>query len=400
MQFRDVIGQEKAKLSFVQSAGQGRISHALLLSGPNGSGKLPFALSIAQYLNCDSPANGDSCGVCPSCLKTAKLVHPDLRFVLPALPSRQDTKSGGYEEFIEQFRSLIKANPYPNPLEWPPTASKSDAEKTDSRQAVIYIDIIRELKRKLVLKSFEGKYKIVIVWQAEKINVEASNAFLKLLEEPPENTVLILTTADEISLLPTIRSRCQRISLQRLSELQILQYFQKYFTQQDNEETIEDSHLQDVAKLTDGNVHRARELLIGIGSQQLYQPYIQWIAACYQGNLLDIRTWVDEMAKKNKNYQRNFLTFAQNKLRDSMLYKFESEQLTSNTPQEATSLKKFGRFLDIHGIEALVEKYNQTDFYLSRNANAQIVWYTLSLQVHAILKHRAEKINIKIGTTI
>lgn len=397
MQFKDIIGQEKAKQFFIQAVKQNRISHALLLSGPNGVGKLPFALAIAQYLNCDSPTEDDSCGICPSCQKSAKLIHPDLRFVVPALPARSDAK-GSYEDYLELFRTAFKSNSYVNPLDWPLGLNKSDSEKTESRQTSIYIEIIRELKRKLVLTSFESTHKVVIVWQSEKINIEASNAFLKLLEEPPENTIIILTTANEISLLPTIRSRCQRISLKRLDDNQIAKILQTYYNPDESENHLDEVHLQEIAKLADGNVHRARELLSEIGEQQLQKPYTQWITACYQGNLIDIRAWVDEMAKKNKNYQRNFLAFALNKLRDSLLYEFDSDSLTANTPDEIISLRKFGRFLSLNGVEALSEKYNQADFYLSRNANSQIVWYALSLQIHAILKHRAEKVNVKIET--
>ena len=186
MFFKDVIGQEEAKQRLIREAKEGKIAHARLFCGPEGIGKLPLAIAYARYLSCNNPGEKDACGICPSCIKFNKLAHPDLHFVFPVIKKKsKDTVS---DDFITEWRELLSQTPYFNLNIW------LEEMGAENQQAQIYVKESDEIIRKLSLKSSQGGYKIMIIWLPEKMNVECSNKLLKLLEEPPSQTIFLLVS--------------------------------------------------------------------------------------------------------------------------------------------------------------------------------------------------------------
>ena len=185
MYFKDIIGQEEAKERLIQNVKEGKIAHAQLFCGGQGIGKLPLAIAYARYLSCQNPNDEDACGKCPNCVKFDKLVHPDLHFVFPVV-KKKSSKETVSDDYLPEWRELLKETPYFNLPMW------LQAMGTENQQALIYVKESDEIIRKLSLKSSQGGYKIMIIWMPEKMNTECSNKLLKLLEEPPAQTLFLL----------------------------------------------------------------------------------------------------------------------------------------------------------------------------------------------------------------
>ena len=206
MFFKDVIGQEEAKQRLIAEVKEGRIPHAQLICGPEGTGKLPLAIAYARYICCENRGEQDACGICPTCVKFNKLIHPDLHFVFPVIKKKAG-KDTVCDDFIADWRNFVLQNPYFNLNHW---LKEMGAE---NQQAQIFVKESDEIVRKLSLKSSQGGYKIMIIWLPEKMNVECSNKLLKLLEEPPAMTVFLLVSEEPDAILQTIQSRTQRFNI-------------------------------------------------------------------------------------------------------------------------------------------------------------------------------------------
>ena len=371
MQFKEIIGQDKAKSTIRQMVSERRLPHALILKGMPGIGKLAFANAIAQYINCENPGPEDSCGQCASCIKIRKGIHPDIRFVLPIISKKVEGKQALSDDLFPTLREPFFANPYFSFNEW------IRLMQGENKQVGIRIHEIRSLKRKIQLKAFEATYKVVIFWNAEKINIEAANAMLKLLEEPPERTILIMTVSDTTQLLTTINSRCQRIQLHRIPDPQMIEYLTKI-------PEVERDQATQITQLAEGSVTRALEL-VRKSNQSLSDLYIQWLRLALKGQFDEIQDWVGLVTKENKEFQKLFLSYSLQKIRDSLLFSFNTPQIAGATPEEAEFQKKFSRFIQSKGIEKMSRLLEEALYHISRNANSQMVFIVLSLRIHSLL---------------
>lgn len=371
MRFEQIIGQEKAKDTFFKMVNEGRIPHAMILKGADGVGKLPFAKAIAQFLNCEDPTPTDSCGKCASCSKISKAIHPDLHFILPIISKREGGKQWTTEDYFIDFRNHFLEYPYMSMGDW------VEILGGENKQLSIHIHEIRELKRKMSLKAFEGNHKIVIIWNAERINPNAANALLKLLEEPPEKTHIILTVQDPSQLLTTIDSRCQRLVLHRIKEEEIVKRLVK-------NHGITEEHATQIAQISDGSIARADEL-VKETTNNILELYKTWLRNCYEGNYEAIHEWTSQMARENKEFQKMFLSFGVSKLRDSMLFSFQVDQLALVTDEERKFHQDFAKLLNVRKIEDMVRLTENALHNVSRNANSQMVFSVLCLQVHGAL---------------
>ncbi|MBL0341038.1 MAG: hypothetical protein IPP71_09005 [Bacteroidetes bacterium] len=206
MKFTDVIGRQEVKARLVHSVHEGRISHAQLFAGTEGGSGLVLAFAYACFIHCENPTQTDSCGICASCIKHNKLVHPDLHFSYPVVTnSTIKDRSPKSTDYILQWREAFLHNPYMDINQW------YNAMGVENKQGFMSVEESADILRKLSLKSFESKYKIQIIWLPEKMRVDASNKLLKIIEEPPDNTVFILVTEHREQLLPTILSRTQLV---------------------------------------------------------------------------------------------------------------------------------------------------------------------------------------------
>lgn len=367
------FGQEKAWQYFTQTYQEGRLPHALILHGAMGVGKLWFAHHIAALLNCEQPSSNLSpCGTCSSCQKVFKGIHPDMHYVLPIISKVQAGKQATSDDFIEHFRKHFFHNPYLSLHQW------AQILEGENKQLGIFIHDIRELKRKLNLKAFEQKYKVVILWYAEKINTEGANAFLKLLEEPSEKTLILLCVSDTSQILPTIRSRCQVLPLQKIPVPLIQQYLEKHYE-------IQQQHAHELALLAEGSLAKAIDIAQDT-NQAFSELFIEWMRLCYEGALESLQTWTEKISKNTRETQKLFLDFALQKLRDALLFQNQLSHLSTATPSETNFLQKFSQALSPNKIEKIAIEINNAHHYITRNANPTLTFMALSIMINAFLK--------------
>ncbi len=371
MQFKEIIGQKKAKDSFLKMVSENRVPHALILKGKPGIGKLAFANAVAQYVNCEAQTPEDSCGVCSSCSKIKKGIHPDVRFILPIISNKVDGKNPVSDDFFPQFREQFFARPYYSFNTW------VGQMQGENKQVGIRINEIRELKRKISLMAFEGRYKVVVIWNAEKINNEAANAMLKLLEEPPERTMIIMTVSDTSALLATINSRCQRIQMHRIDDATLADYLVA------TSGLNRDRALQ-IVQIAEGSVAEAEEM-VHESNRSLSELYMQWLRICHKGEFGEIQDIVEQVSKENKEFQKLFLSYALQKLRDSLLFSFHADHLAATTAEERDFQQKFSKFIQLNGIDSISRLLEDSLHYISRNASSPMVLSVLSLRIHSLL---------------
>lgn len=372
MRFQQVIGQNRAKAKVLDAIERQRLPHALLISGPEGVGKLAFARAIAQLINCEQPINGDSCGICSQCRKIQKSIHPDIKYVVPIISGKEAGKQLLSEDFMDPFRSFIQ-DPYASIDQW---HQKLGGE---NKQLFISVHEMRSLKRNIFLKSFEAKLKVLIIWQAEKINVQGANAFLKLLEEPPEKTIILLTCSDPSKLLTTIRSRCQEIMLERIESELIANYLCDFHH-------IEPLQASSLASIAEGSIGNAQKFLSET-YQQINLRYMNWMRAIYTGNYHKIDQQISPIFQENKEFQLLFIIVAIQKLRNALLFRINLSEIAPITDEERDFQMNFSKIIDPSKVENMVKELNETRRFIMGNANARMVWVGLSLTLHKIIHH-------------
>jgi DNA polymerase-3 subunit delta' len=380
MLFSSLPGQTKLKNTLIQNIKAKRLAHANLFYGKGGTGKLPLAVATARYIHCENKKETDACGVCKACKKNEKLIHPDTHFVLP-IHSRKhgSTEILTSDDFIDSFRELFKANPYLSIQHWVTTFSQ------ENKQASITIGDIRRLQKKALYKPLESESKVIIIWNVDKINNDAANSFLKFLEEPPPQTYIFLTTENAAHLLPTILSRCQKTFVPGIPTEEIADFLVRQY-QTPQKRAIE------VAAMAEGSIGAAIEML-EVTEQPLSPIFIEWMRICYKGLFNEIENWAKKMSNESRENQKIFLQFSTQKLRDSLL--FAAQQSSSSNSlshllylsgEESEFFINFSKFLTLEKIEAIFEAIQEHLYYLSRNANAYMLFYTLSLKINRILR--------------
>ncbi|GAE85942.1 DNA polymerase III [Bacteroides reticulotermitis JCM 10512] len=298
MFFKDVIGQQAIKDRLIQEVSEGRIPHAQLLCGSEGVGAFPLALAYARYISCSNPGQTDACGVCPSCVKYNKLVHPDLHFAFPIVKNAK-RKRELCDDYIVEWRQLVLNNPYFNLNHW---LNEIEAENS---QAIIYAKESDEITKKLSLKSSEGGYKISIIWLPEKMHPVCANKLLKLLEEPPKKTVFLLVSEVPEMILPTILSRTQRINIRKIDEACIAETLQSRYG------TLQADSLS-IAHLANGNFIKALEAIhLNEENQLFFDLFVSLMRLSYQRKIREMKLWSDQVASMGREKQKNFLGYCQ-----------------------------------------------------------------------------------------
>lgn len=374
MQYSNVYHQEVAKKLLTAAFNNNRLSHALLFQGIGGGGKLPLAMATAQYINCLERTAVDSCGDCMNCRKIAQGIHPDVHFILPIIARSHGGESFITDDYLPIFREHFLKNPYLSLAEW---SSMTDAE---NKQISISIAEIRALRRKVELKAFEASYKVVVIWHVDKIRMEAANAFLKLLEEPPEQTVILMTAEDTSQILPTILSRCQIVPTHRIP----------YDTIKDiliNKHQVEYNLADELAHLSGGSLSKAIDLAQHSQSSHALS-FMEWMRICFPSNasMKKMMEWSDELAKQPKEHHKLFFEYALQKLRDALMFYVQMPELAFAARNERDFLEKFGTSLDLVRIEKIRTLIEQTQYYITRNANTYSILLDASLQLNKILQ--------------
>jgi DNA polymerase-3 subunit delta' len=364
VQFQQIIGQTNLKQELIQEINSGKIAHAQLLQGTAGYGGLPLALAFSQYLFCTDRGAQDSCGRCASCQKVQQLQHPDLHFVFPVVLSIGKTS----DLFLADWRAQLQQNPYFDLFHW---TERIDAKL---RKPIIGTDESKEIIRKLSLKGYEGGYKVMVIWQPEEMNADCANKLLKILEEPPAQTLFLLVCEDASKLMITIQSRTQLIRVPKISANELSAYLQETKSQT---RTNADA----IAAFADGSVLAAMSYLTTSENQdQQRSQFIQLMRVCYKKEVLAMMNWADDIASIGKERQKLFIQYALHMLRQSILTNYMGDALTKVSDEEAAFLEKFAPFISGNNIREFISTFDAAYFQIDRNANARILFTQLCFQ--------------------
>jgi DNA polymerase-3 subunit delta' len=376
MQFSQIIGLEDIKQTLVQSVHKNHVAHAQLFLGMEGSANLAVAVAYATFLNCENkhPESTDSCGTCPSCYKMNRLIHPDLHFIFPTATTKQITKRDEAisQAFMKEWREFFTKNPYSSLKAW------SSAFGAEGKQCIIPVEDGRNIIRNLTLKAFEAEYKVLIIWLPELMNVNAANAILKILEEPPAKTIFLLVANSVENMLATIQSRTQLVLIRPFRDEEIKKHLIEDW--KTNEERA-----SQIAMLADGNMNEAYRLLND--TQNLSQDtFRDWMRMCFRFDIPSLIKEADKFNELEKEAQKSLLQYGMNLLREAFVYKFGGEHLVRADKQALEFIKNFSKVIHEANAEKLQNKFNEAYFHLERNANSKILFLDLSLQVAGIFK--------------
>lgn len=373
MQFKDVIGQNTTKQRLIQSVAEDRIPHAQLLVGPQGNGKLALALAFAQYINCPDKSHNDSCGVCSSCHKYAKLIHPDLHFTIPVIKTAAIDKPTS-SDYMTKWRQYFAENPYPQYEKWIQVIAD------ENKQGAIYVDEAKELIRKLNQKSYESEYKVSIIWLPETMNITCANKILKILEEPPAKTLFILISEAEEKLLSTIRSRCQLIRIPKISDSDL----EAALVQQAESSN---SNPATVARLARGNYILAQEIMQN--DELRKYNFLQFTSIMRNGygrKLQEILNWSEEIAGIGRVRQMSLLKYCGEFLRENFLLNLKEPSLIYMDDQENDFSQRFSPFINEKNVLFLFREFEKAFTDIASNGNAKLIFTDLGLKVSKLIR--------------
>jgi len=378
MLFKDILGLAHIKKHLAVSANAGRISHAQLFIGPEGCGTLPMAIAYAQYILCGNTSNENLQGNEACNLKCNSISHPDMHFAFPVANSNSVKSHAVSNHYMEEWRQFIKEQPYGNLFDWYRTIG------IEKKQGQIGVDEALEIVKKLALKSYEGGYKVMLIWMADKMNVAAANKLLKLLEEPPEKTVFILIAEDEEQIIQTIRSRCQILHFPPLAESAI--------TNELVANGLEENEAIRIAHEANGNYNKALDLVDNSSEDLVFERwFIQWVRSAFKakGNktaIHDLLNWGDEIAKTGREAQKKFLHYCIAMMRQAMLINFNAKDLAfMRIHSDGFQLEKFAPFIHENNIIPIIKELEDAIYHIERNGNAKIILTDLSIKLTRLL---------------
>ena len=381
MLFREIIGQEETKHQLRQAVQEGRVPHAQLFTGITGIGKLQLALAYAQYLNCPHRTDEDSCGTCPTCLQFAHLQHPDLHFVFPIVGSDEVC-----DNFLEPWRAIILDRHYFDLEDW------HKALGVESKQSMIYEKESGEILRKLSLKPYGDGYKVMIIWQPEKMNITTANKLLKLLEEPPEKTVFLMVSEHPEMLLSTILSRVQTVRVPRLATETVAAAL--------TAAGMEAERAYEIARIANGSYLAAlKKADESEENQQELRDFIALFRDAYTVGVLKdpqkkfdslkrLRQWSLDMAdsKVGRERQKHFLQYAQQQVRENYIRNLGQPELNYQLAAERDFSVKFAPFIHSGNVEAIMQQLDLAERQIEQNGNAKVIFFDLCLQMIVLIK--------------
>lgn len=404
MLFSQVIGQQDTKEQLMNMVQQNRLSHALLFLGKEGSGALSLALAMAQFTVCEKvngkhsfntstateapslfgepapeeqaatinhPPSTDSCGECPACLKASKLVHPDIHFSFPVIPRKSGDKPVS-TDYIVEWRQFLEKNPYGNSYDW---LQFIDAE---NKQGNITATECNEIIRKMSLKSFEAEYKILIMWMPELLGKEG-NKLLKLIEEPPPNTLFIFVAENESLILPTILSRTQLVKVPPLQPAEIAHALQE-------RENISLTAAQQVAAISDGN-YREAILHLSHADDDWETQLRDWLNAIARTGPVAQVKWIEDISKTGREKQKQFLQYFIHLLEHSL--RLAAIGVTVSQGKNDDFALRLNKLCTLEQQEAITKELDNAIYYIERNANPKLLFHALTIRLYHIISNNS-----------
>ncbi|MEM9546664.1 MAG: hypothetical protein AAGA77_11870 [Bacteroidota bacterium] len=380
MYFKDIPGKEEEKKYLIKNAKAGRLAHAQLFLGRTGSGQLPLALAYTSYLLCTDRLENDSCGKCAACLKTHKFIHPDVHFSFPVVKkegkNRSETTSN---DFLQDWRSILEKNPYLDMQTWLHSLS------IENGQANINVKECVEIVKKLSLKTFESDYKVLIMWMPEYLKNEG-NRLLKLIEEPPENTIIILVAEKQDLILNTILSRVQLLKIKPFTDNEVKNHLEEHLT-------VAEEEADQYIGMAAGDMN----LAINLASQETVNysdSLFQWLRIAYKLEPVELSKWVNEMAGWGRENQKNFLEYGLHFFREYLFSLTTGRKVLRLNKYEQSIAEKMTSLLDISKTEQIILILNDCIGAVERNANPKILFLADSMSIGRVMR------NISVGKEI
>lgn len=379
MLFKEVLGQDHIKKHLTTSVDNGRIAHAQLFVGNEGSGTLPMAIAYAQYLLCANSNGENTAGNAACNLKFNSISHPDLHFAFPVTTSDKVKSKPVSSFYMEEWRKLIKEQPYGNLFDWYKLLG------VDNKQGQIGVEEAHSIVKSLTLKSYEGGYKVMLIWMAEKMNTACANKLLKLIEEPPNKTIFILITEDEEQIINTIRSRCQILHFPPLAEDVIKEALIAQYS-------LDVGIATKIAHQSNGNYNKACDLVYQDSEDIQFETwFIFWIRSAFKakgnkGAIIDLMRWSEDIAKTGRETQKQFLNFCIDFFRQALLLNYNADSLVYFEPKtENFKLEKFAPFIHGGNIMEISNELQEAIYHIERNGNSKIILTDLSIKLTRLL---------------
>ena len=373
MQFVDVIGQWDVKKHLAEMISLNRLSHALLFTSKEGSGALPLAIAFSQYIMCESPSSADSCGVCNACKKASDLVHPDIHFSFPVIPKKSGDKPVS-TDYIKEWREFITQLPYGNVYDWLQFIG------AENRQGNITAQECNEIIHKLSLKSYESEFKILVMWMPEYLEKEG-NKLLKLIEEPPANTIFILIAENESMVLPTIVSRTQLVRIPPVTvesieaELMLKAKITKVQARQ-------------IASVSGGNYRESLQIMQH-ASEDWQSLLRDWLNAIMKSGPVAQVRWIEEMSKHGREKQKQFLRYFNHLLGQAIKIQVLQGADLPIPDNEKDFALRLNKMAGIEQQHAMIEELDKASYYIERNANAKMLFHALTIRLYHIIADKS-----------
>lgn len=382
MKFKDIPGLSEVKERLVRTVTENRISHAQLFLGMEGSANLALAMAYAQFINCENKLPNDSCGECPSCIKFQKLAHPDMHYVFPVAKIKEvkdKEVSSNNRVYLEKWRNVLLEKDYHLSLsEWYETIG------VENKVGYINTEDARSILDKLSYKSYEGEYKIMLIWMTEYLYHAAAPRLLKVMEEPPEKTLFLLVANQSDKIINTILSRAQTVKVPRYQDADLEKYYQEKYA-------LSGEQLEHTVRLAHGSLIAGRDVIQSSETEQFnFEQFRSWMRMCFTAKFIDINDFVVMISRKGRERQKSFLGYGLEMFRKAILMNYAGPETVRLSPVEETFLKNFAPFVNEINLEALYEEFNNAIYHIERNAKADILFTDLSIRTTKLL-HAGKK---------
>ena len=372
VKFADIPGLADLKARLIDSVKQNHIAHAQLFLGKPGALNLPLALAYATYLHCENKGENDCCGTCAACSKNLKYIHPDTSFVFPfrSIPKSEEVDQVKAET-LKLWRSFLLNQPFDDLTGW------INQYEGEDKPASISVETSREIIRTLSLKSFESKYKVMLIWQPELMHQSAANGILKILEEPPPNTFFLLVSNAAERLLPTVLSRTQLVQVPLLTDDELGAYLEQKFS-------VKEERRQEIIQLADGNLNIAIKLTSS-EDDHYADKFADWMRSCFKRDYGKLVAFADDFHDLDKLNQRNLFLYGLGLMRETLLHHSGAEAISRAKSGELKFVKDFSKVMNVDKIASVNSLISGAHYHLERNGSAKMIFLDLSLQIANVL---------------
>jgi hypothetical protein len=377
MFFKDVIGQEELKVQLTETANRGLVPHARLFCGEEGTGAFQLALAYARYLNCTNRSETDSCGKCPSCLKYNELAHPDLHFVFPMI-SNKSVKKEVCDDYLPEWREFllnrINQHSYFNIDSW---LAQMGAE---NKQAIIYAAESDRIMHKMNLRIYEALYRVLFVWAPDRMNDSCANKLLKIIEEPPANTAILMITDKPDMVLGTIFSRSQPLQVRPIKHEIVAKALTEIWG-------VSDDEARQVSHLSGGNYFKATEFLAVDNDNAFFLEKFKTIMRNgWTKNVSAMKAFAEEMSSLGRETQKNFLSFCQRQVRENFMSNLYEPTLIYLNKEESDFAENFHPYVNERNVIDMMDELSLAERHIAQNANSKMVFFDLSMRIIVLVK--------------